>query len=358
MGLFAGILSSDWKEIKRHNNFAIKYLPVKWYYDSKSRRNDKYHRQEDQQFTDAINTVSIEQEPIFILGHWRSGTTMLHNTLCADEQFAFPNLVETYNPHTFLTLLPELEQDKKNQRSMKRPMDNVYVNYKSPAEDEFALSLLSLCSPILGWAFPQRRDYYDQFLLLDDVTADELDRWSWALTYLAKKLTFKYNKQLVLKSPQHTARVGKILKIFPNAKFIHFRRNPYDVYKSTLNLYTNTVQSLAFQNIPGDNLDDYIIKMYKTMYQRFEDEMSLIPESNIVELTYEDFIDDSDAGLKFIYNSLDLKGVDGLIDFFKEQQPKKSNYKRNSYEQLNVSAKQKINREWEQFFHKWNYTLT
>ena len=44
------------------------------------------------------------REPIFVLGHWRSGTTLLHNLLVTDPQFAFPNAFETSNPLTFLRL--------------------------------------------------------------------------------------------------------------------------------------------------------------------------------------------------------------------------------------------------------------
>ena len=262
MGFFAGILSHDWKMLTAKNSIRPKYWPIKWYYDIKSRSNDKIYQKEHERYADSIRSVSIEKDPIFILGHWRSGTTMLHNTLCKDQQFAFPSLLEAYNPHTFLTVLDKIQADKKSQQSVKRPMDNVQVNYKSPAEDEFALSLLSLCSPVLGWAFPKNRDFYDKYLLLDDISDEEAERWHSALRFLMKKLTFKYNKQLVLKSPQHTARIKQILQIFPNAKFVHFRRNPYDVFKSTLELYTKTVRSLSFQAAANNNVEDYIIKKH------------------------------------------------------------------------------------------------
>ncbi len=48
-----------------------------------------------------------------------------------------------------------------------------------------------------------------------------------------KKLTYKYDHQLVFKTLLHTARIKLILEIFPNAKFINIVRNPYDVFQST-----------------------------------------------------------------------------------------------------------------------------
>ncbi len=32
------------------------------------------------------NNQDIKNQPVFILGHWRSGTTYLHNLLCQDSQ--------------------------------------------------------------------------------------------------------------------------------------------------------------------------------------------------------------------------------------------------------------------------------
>ena len=41
--------------------------------------------------------------PLFVLGHWRSGTTHLHNLLAQDiDQFAYANTYQVINPHTFL----------------------------------------------------------------------------------------------------------------------------------------------------------------------------------------------------------------------------------------------------------------
>ena len=35
-----------------------------------------------------INETEIDEAPVFIIGHWRSGTTHLHNLLSLDSQFA------------------------------------------------------------------------------------------------------------------------------------------------------------------------------------------------------------------------------------------------------------------------------
>ena len=53
-------------------------------------------------FGTRINRVRIEKPPVFIIGHWRSGTSHLHNLLCLDENFHCPNTYQTMFPHHFL----------------------------------------------------------------------------------------------------------------------------------------------------------------------------------------------------------------------------------------------------------------
>ena len=48
----------------------------------------------------AIARTELDQAPIFILGHWRSGTTYLHELLVLDERFAFPTTYECFAPPT------------------------------------------------------------------------------------------------------------------------------------------------------------------------------------------------------------------------------------------------------------------
>ena len=40
-----------------------------------------------------LKKASFQKPPLFILGHWRSGTTLLHNMLCTDPEASF---VTTY----------------------------------------------------------------------------------------------------------------------------------------------------------------------------------------------------------------------------------------------------------------------
>src|SRR6188768_1544944 len=45
----------------------------------------------------------ITQPPVFIIGHWRSGTTLLHEYLCLDDQFGYPTTYQCFAPRHFIT---------------------------------------------------------------------------------------------------------------------------------------------------------------------------------------------------------------------------------------------------------------
>ncbi len=50
-----------------------------------------------------LRETQITQPPVFVLGHWRSGSTLLHNLITMDPQFSFVNLYQTMFPWHFLT---------------------------------------------------------------------------------------------------------------------------------------------------------------------------------------------------------------------------------------------------------------
>src|SRR5690606_16137142 len=46
--------------------------------------------------------TEIKEAPVFIIGHWRSGTTMLHELLVLDERHNFPTTYQCFAPNHFL----------------------------------------------------------------------------------------------------------------------------------------------------------------------------------------------------------------------------------------------------------------
>src|SRR5271170_5333032 len=53
-------------------------------------------------FNRAVRKTTIVEPPIFLLGHWRTGTTLLHELMACDERFGYPTTYQCLEPHHFL----------------------------------------------------------------------------------------------------------------------------------------------------------------------------------------------------------------------------------------------------------------
>ena len=103
MNVPTGFIPSDWWRLLKEVNFSVdrKYLSRAIQVSILSIMNSRYLKKEKQQFESEYSKAEICQ-PIFILGHWRNGTTLLHELMAMDGQFAYPNLFEISRPHNFL----------------------------------------------------------------------------------------------------------------------------------------------------------------------------------------------------------------------------------------------------------------
>jgi omega-hydroxy-beta-dihydromenaquinone-9 sulfotransferase len=352
-----GISSSNWLRLLRENRFAIDraYRNRAWALTMISLRNSRIKRREDARYA-AEAARAVIQPPIFILGHWRSGTTLMHELLALDEQFAYPNQLQVANPHTFLTLEHEVEAELAAMEERTRPMDNMLVNYKSPGEDEAALSVMSLCSPVIAWAFPRQEARYDRYHTFTEVPEADLARWSAAFVSFLKKLTLRYQKPLVLKSPPHTARVRLLLRLFPDARFIHIYRDPYTVFRSTQQLYAKAVPFSQLQEADPAQLDAGILHRYALMYDSYFADKAQIPAGRLHEVRFEDLEQDMVGQLERTYAALGLPDFARVRPRVVAYQASKAGYQKNRHQPLAEPQRAAVAQAWGQSFDQWGYS--
>jgi len=94
------------------------------------------------------------EAPVFILGHWRSGTTHLYNVLSKAPHFAYVSPFATALPWDFLLLGNILRPLLEKQLPKHRYIDRVAVDPDSPQEDEIALANMS---PVTGELLSMRQ---------------------------------------------------------------------------------------------------------------------------------------------------------------------------------------------------------
>src|SRR4051795_2944769 len=269
--------------------------------------------------------------PLFILGHWRSGTTHLHNLLAVDSQFAYPNIYQVLNPHTFLTT--ERYSKALFVSPSTRMMDNVTLNATVPFEDEFA-TCGTLHSPFLTWVFPRDRDVYQKYLTFRGVPEQEIAEWAAALTHFCRKLTWKYERPLVLKSPPHTSRIKLLLDTFPDARFVHIHRNPYAVFQSTQLQTRVSVRTMGLQPIEERHITGLVLEHFTIMYGSFFEERSLIPAGRFHELSFEELEKDPVGQLQQTYDALGLSGFDAVRPALERYAAAHADYRKNTYAEL------------------------
>lgn len=355
-GYFSGITLGDWLSLLRDNRFVVSpsYLPRAISITIQSILNTPIRHLEISRYRERLSQVAVEP-PLFILGHYRHGTTHLHNVLSVDRRFAFPNAYQVGYPHTFLLTEGIAANIANALLPSRRPFDNVRFGVDVPLEDEMAMASAARISPYLAFVFPCRAQHYDRHLTFLDARQEEVKRWQEELDWFLKKLTVKYNKPLVLKSPPHTARIRLLLDMFPNAKFVHIHRHPCDVFRSTLKLAEIGRRWVALQHTGEIDLVERIIRQYREMYDTFFAERDRIPTGNFHEVSFEQLDRDPINELRLAYEALKLPDFNEAEAGVRRYLQSISGFKKNVYGPLSAEHDQLVRREWRRSFEEWGY---
>jgi omega-hydroxy-beta-dihydromenaquinone-9 sulfotransferase len=250
--------------------------------------------------------IQIKEPPLFVIGHWRTGTTWLHELLVKDERMASPSTYQCMAPHHFVLTDRVLSGSLNLLMPSRRPMDDMPVGMSRPQEDEFALMNLGLGSPYLEWAHPNRGHRHDAFLTLDELAPADRERWKQQFDWFVRRLTLHHQKRVVLKSPTHTGRIATLLELYPDARFVHVVRNPLEMIPSTIRTWTRMTDAMSLQVRRDPVSADRILDVFARMYEKFERDRPLIPASHFYEVRYEDLVASPLAEMERIYDRLDL----------------------------------------------------
>lgn len=303
----------------------------------------------------AIEQTPLAGPPIFVLGHWRSGTTLLHEYLALDQRFASPTTFQCFAPWHFLLteglftrfggfLLPE-----------RRPMDNMKAGWSLPQEDEFALMNLGAPTPYLRILFPNHPVPYEGTLSSDSFSREELEAWKQKFDWFLRAVTYKVQKPLILKSPPHTGRLGILRAMYPEAKFVHIVRDPRKVYPSTLKLW-KTLDEIQSLQSPTDEtrIREFVLRTLPTMYTSFEADRIGLPDSQIIDLRYEDFIVDPVSAMQRIYEQLQLGGFESMRDRIVEKTSLERDYQTNRLE-MTPEEERMVMDAWSDYARRYHY---
>ncbi len=296
------------------------------------------------------------EPPLFIIGHWRSGTTLLHELLMLDERFCCPTTYQCFAPGHFLLTESLVTSALSWIMPAKRPMDDVSAGWHRPQEDEFALANMGSPSPYRRMAFPVTSPDRPQALDLASLSPADLDRWKRNLRRFLALLAVRDPRRPVLKSPPHTARVGVLAEMFPEARFLHVVRDPFVVFPSTMRLWRSLHHSQALQVDPGETLERYVFAAFDEMYAAFERDRATLGPGRLHEVRYEDLCADPVARLDEAYDRLALGGFERVRPAVEAQARSMRGYRTNRYAH-DPRIVGEVARRWKPFIERYDYAV-
>ena len=300
-----------------------------------------------------------QNPPIFILGHWRSGTTHLHYLMSSDPQVGF-----TSNFNSFMInicLLGKGWLDKFLQKFMpqQRPMDNVEQTIFSPSEEDQAVANMSIASGIHTFFFPKNRSYFDKYMTFRDASPKEKKKWQKAYNDMLRIVAVSNGgKRLVIKSPGNTSRIKELKELYPGAKFVFIHRNPYDVYRSTRKLHKKSTESQYLQDMTEEDIQDLIFYEYAEIFKAYFAKKNDIPAEDLVEIGFDELNADAEGTMAYIYRKLNLPGFEKALPAIQAYLASVKNYTLNKFKPLEPELVERIQKEWGFTFEEWGYDLT
>jgi len=353
-----GVLLQDWLPLLVRQGASIppRYWPKVGFTTGMAGLNTVMQPLERLRFESRLSERQVFQ-PVFVLGHHRSGTTHLWNLLTQDPRFAYPSILQAVFPHTFLSMERLVRVVAKPFTIRKRPQDNVEIDPDSPVEEERAICAASFRSIQMARHFPRSRARYERYLTMRDASPAERAAWKQAFDRFARKLVVRHgaDKRLIFKSPDHTGKVRLLLELFPDARFVHIHRHPYRVYNSTLKMERTTQPIYAYQSARAEELEDFVLWRYRTMYDAYFEDAPLVPEGQLAEVAFEDLDARPMETVARIYEELSLPDFAVAKPQLEAYVASLAGYRKNSFPELPAETKTKLRRAWEPSFARWGY---
>ena len=257
----------------------------------------------------------------------------MHNLMLQDPQFASVTMLHCAIPSGFLTW-EWLARWILNRRLPKsRPMDAVPLGIDEPMSEDFALAGLTHMSHYLNYFFPRIAEQtFRQTVLFEGASSNDVAHWSKMFEYLLRKVSYaSRGRRLLLKNPPNLGRVPQVLKLYPDAKFIHVYRNPYLVHASTMKLMERFMENLAFQSHDPREIEEFGARRHQLIFEKWERDKSLIPAQNLIELRHEDITSRPMEIVQQIYHQFGLTTWAEMQPRLKSYTDTLIGYKNNEY---------------------------
>ena len=316
-----------------------------------------FHLWESLIFRIRLSGVRFKKPPLFILGHWRSGTTLLHTMLCKDSaaayvttyQSTFPNnLTSKWLFKTFMAL----------EMPRRRPSDNMPLDANLPQEEELAFAN---CQPNAYYTFfyfpSQYQSFYDKSVHHKGLKSKEIKFWYKIYDKLLKKAYVNTGgDRLIIKNPVNTARIKHILKLYPDARFLYIYRNPFTVHLSTIKFLEKLLPTVTLSKFDNECIEEMAFDIYCRLLNDYQEQKTMIPAGNLLEIKYEEFENDPFKYMEKIYSQLLAENFTKVREQLKAYYASSKSYVKNKYI-IDRESMNKIKQRLEKYIKLYDYDI-
>ena len=248
--------------------------------------------------------------PIFVVGPPRTGTTIFHDLLAMDPKIRVPLSWETSLPMP----PPETATYKTDPRIAKVQADLDRVDQLLPefkkmhpmgaerAQECVAITSHDFASMIYQTQFEVPT--YDRWVLDHDMRS----ALKWHRRFLQVLQWKAPAERWALKSPQHMWHLAHVHREYPDALFVQTHRDPVRVLVSMSSLVAE-LRRLASREVSLHEVARYYAEALAKGYERtiaYRRSGSL-PESQVVDLHFQDFIKDQIGRVRLVYEHFGLE---------------------------------------------------
>ena len=260
-------------------------------------------------------------QPVFIVGNARSGTTLFQRLLCGDEErfvyfrgweVLFPSLIQkksiralsiiiTKVTPQFARWLAEWEEKQFQEIKKIRP-----TGWDKPEEDEFLL-LISFASSVLNVLFPYSEplNYLNSFDQRPAKTRKGIMRF-YRECVLRQLYFHGSTRTLVSKNPAFITKMRSLAEEFPDAKFVYTMRNPFETIPSLLKLMSTTWEQIGIRSSHADNSIHEFARGSIRDYNNAMEMLAELPDDRYAIVEYTDLTADPKATVEKVYQKLNL----------------------------------------------------
>ncbi len=258
----------------------------------------------------AIGNIDIEQ-PLFIIGNSRTGTTILHELLALDPQLRAPLAWETLHP------LPLPENPSQSRAEIGECEQDIWADIvpEFAAVHEYSSYIPMECLTMMGLEFNSGLagtvGKVDDFMVwragTDPRPAYRMHRCFLQLLQSQQATKNGRPYRWLLKSPVHLMTMSTLFEEYPDARVIHTHRDPVKTVASTISTVSTTRYIRTDEPDPSQLTPNVAVGFQialEAIYQQRQD--GTIPDEQIADLHYSDFMQGAVAAIQASYNDLGI----------------------------------------------------